>query len=1364
MPLDDEDEDDEGEENDGDEGPPFAALDVDHDGEDGEDDDDFPAGMLGGGIGLDLRSLRSLLSGNTSRPFRDMLTALQRSAHEPSMRLLHLQELAERLSVTTEDAFLGAFPMKGLVSELLWTLGGPEPEGHAVHMEDLDDEDLAAALAASRGGDDSEGEAKMYACRCLAYMIEALPESSQIMVRMGLIPLLIAQLHDITFIDLAEQVLQTLDKLAPSHATLIIREGGLLAALQYLDFFSAYVQRTAMSIVAQCATHSTPSMASHAQAIVPILQQVLGYADARLVESACRAVCAMTERFATDEKVLSAWLTPLLAPLLALLARGVGAVSNHLPTFSPPLYADLLRSLSLAATMSTALAHDMWEHGLLDTLYILLTGATDTSMHVPQRALLQNLAQRPPMQIEAALRLLRDVLPQLPVDGIFDARSYSEKAYQQKRRRAEREGCEMGELDASLDEAPVRRLSAAALKQQRATEARADAQRAWPHFFENYATLMLPVFLDVYTALGAEDARHKILEVVLALLWYADVSTLGTVLEPLPLASFLTSILGSHEQESYTEAALQAVELLLLRLPYAAPLLREGTAWEVEQLAKAEPPHYRAKLVYERWRVWPADTAFKEAQHIQASLARLAERLKSSDALAAMDDVAAMLPRTTSFELQRAGMMEALYVCATSPAHPCELEARREKMRSVLSVCRASLWTTLHENLNHLADMPVVSAGGVASLTKQVRLRLEADEATARRLPRHFSSFTVSIHAIVTTQALHDFLKPKLELVLSSQGKEGLSGMLAALAAASGTPANSSQPESEDNTNDDEDEDEATQESSSKSYAAAAQSPSSAWHLSFRVNDVPMPLNATVYHCIPQTTSDEAMPTITYTLVRGAAPPVPPVPSPPRMPRSPGYEVALPPSVPTSAPYARTLQLLGALRDLWDDQVSDDDLVNTRLTAKLNQQLQEPLILASEAMPAWVKELPHTHSFLFAFETRLQYLRRTSLGYARMLSQFKQSSADEVVQALAQVPRQKVRIARDNLLPSAVKVLDLYSRGSSILEIEYFDEVGSGMGPTLEFYALVSKALQRVEVGMWRHDSHTESEYVSSPHGLFPMVTEDKDVVRLFRTLGQLVAKSLVDARIIDVPFHPLFWRAVLGRRVPCTLATLGSVDPALETSLSSLLRMPTDEVAALSLEPCFPGTDCVLPGWDQNTPIDGANIKTYVDAVITMALQSGIEKQLDAFRDGIAYVLPLSALDVFQSKELVVLFGQSQEDWDEATLLRTVVPDHGFTSDSTHFKDLLAILASFSLEERRTFLQWLTGSPRLPVGGFTALQPPLTVVRRLPDAPLQPDDYLPSVMTCVNYLKLPCYSSREKMKERLWTAMHEGLTSFHLS
>ena len=46
----------------------------------------------------------------------------------------------------------------------------------------------------------------------------------------------------------------------------------------------------------------------------------------------------------------------------------------------------------------------------------------------------------------------------------------------------------------------------------------------------------------------------------------------------------------------------------------------------------------------------------------------------------------------------------------------------------------------------------------------------------------------------------------------------------------------------------------------------------------------------------------------------------------------------------------------------------------------------------------------------------------------------------------------------------------------------------------------------------------------------------------------------------------------------------------------------------------------------------------------------------------------------------------------------------------------------------------------------------------------VNPDDYLPSVMTFAHYLKLPDYSSKKIVKEKLRLAAAEGQYCFHLS
>jgi E3 ubiquitin-protein ligase TRIP12 len=67
-------------------------------------------------------------------------------------------------------------------------------------------------------------------------------------------------------------------------------------------------------------------------------------------------------------------------------------------------------------------------------------------------------------------------------------------------------------------------------------------------------------------------------------------------------------------------------------------------------------------------------------------------------------------------------------------------------------------------------------------------------------------------------------------------------------------------------------------------------------------------------------------------------------------------------------------------------------------------------------------------------------------------------------------------------------------------------------------------------------------------------------------------------------------------------------------------------------------------------------------------------------------------------------------------------------------------------------------------IPGFKNLTPMFTVVCKPSEPPYTSDDYLPSVMTCVNYLKMPDYSTIDILRQKLTVAMEEGQGAFHLS
>lgn len=78
-----------------------------------------------------------------------------------------------------------------------------------------------------------------------------------------------------------------------------------------------------------------------------------------------------------------------------------------------------------------------------------------------------------------------------------------------------------------------------------------------------------------------------------------------------------------------------------------------------------------------------------------------------------------------------------------------------------------------------------------------------------------------------------------------------------------------------------------------------------------------------------------------------------------------------------------------------------------------------------------------------------------------------------------------------------MKVFELYGSSSSVLEVEYFEEVGTGLGPTLEFYSLVSREFARRNLKLWRDaDASHPGIYVHHPKGLFPAPLSPDDSVK----------------------------------------------------------------------------------------------------------------------------------------------------------------------------------------------------------------------------------------------------------------------------
>ncbi|OAG38171.1 hypothetical protein AYO21_07631 [Fonsecaea monophora] len=619
------------------------------------------------------------------------------------------------------------------------------------------------------------------------------------------------------------------------------------------------------------------------------------------------------------------------------------------------------------------------------------------------------------------------------------------------------------------------------------------------------------------------------------------------------------------------------------------------------------------------------------------------------------------------------------------------------------------------------------------------------------------------------------------------------------------------------------------------SYAQALASIPQDWHIEFSIDGKIIPNNTTIYRAVHHNRDQPQLPasrsvwsgvhTVKFRKVRGP-PATPSNTSTWDESETRGSQNGLPASFSDHPVTSSILALLRILHELNAnlDELQDSigqletklypeslaSFINTKLTAKMNRQLEEPLIVASNCLPDWSEDLARSFPFLFPFETRHLFLQSTSFGYSRSMIRWQNSQSENDDRRdrrrddrpmLGRPQRQKVRISRHRILESAMKVMDMYGASPSVLEVEYFEEVGTGLGPTLEFYSTVSKEFCKKKLKMWReNDSGENEQFAFGKNGLFPipMSSEEsrseagKKLLLLFKTLGKFVARSMLDSRIIDIAFSPTFFKMGGASNVAPSIGLLRTVDQDLANSLSQLqhflkakagieldssltedektqaigdLTIRGAKVEDLMLDftlPGYPSIELIPDG--SNVSVTMKNVQQYVERVLDLSLGSGVRAQIEAFQTGFSQVFSYSSLRAFTPDELVMLFGRTDEDWSIETLMDSVKADHGYNMDSKSVKNLLQTMSELTLPQRRDFLQFVTGSPKLPIGGFKSLTPMFTVVCKPSEPPYTSDDYLPSVMTCVNYLKLPDYTSQAVLKERLFVAIREGQGAFHLS
>ncbi|TMW64992.1 hypothetical protein Poli38472_009159 [Pythium oligandrum] len=357
--------------------------------------------------------------------------------------------------------------------------------------------------------------------------------------------------------------------------------------------------------------------------------------------------------------------------------------------------------------------------------------------------------------------------------------------------------------------------------------------------------------------------------------------------------------------------------------------------------------------------------------------------------------------------------------------------------------------------------------------------------------------------------------------------------------------------------------------------------------------------------------------------------------------------------------------------------------------------------------------------------------------------------------------RIKLSVHRENILVESMEQLlgIQHEHLHYPLRIEFIGEVGIDAGGLQrEWFSILFEKLLDDSLGLFMNCHRNNQSVAINPNS----IDCTADHLLYFRGIGRLIGRALLEGSTMQARLCLPILKHFLG--VPITFSDLQYVDPEVYNSMKWIRE--NDNVDALDLT--FSVTEIrderplvidLLPN-GQDICVTDANKAEYLHLKLRYLMLDRYAEQLQALSQGLFEVIPQENLMVFDYQELeLVLCGLPEidlADWKRNTHISSSL------SDSPVVGWFWEVLGHLSEDERARFLQYSTGSSRVPVQGFKGLTSydgricPFSI-RPLPNQTRG----FPKVHTCFNRVELPQYATKMELEEAIYAILEMELNEF---
>ncbi|KAI9357936.1 hypothetical protein DFJ73DRAFT_173945 [Zopfochytrium polystomum] len=323
------------------------------------------------------------------------------------------------------------------------------------------------------------------------------------------------------------------------------------------------------------------------------------------------------------------------------------------------------------------------------------------------------------------------------------------------------------------------------------------------------------------------------------------------------------------------------------------------------------------------------------------------------------------------------------------------------------------------------------------------------------------------------------------------------------------------------------------------------------------------------------------------------------------------------------------------------------------------------------------------------------------------------------------------------------------------LNVRFHDEEGVDVGGvTREWFSALARQMFNPDYALFKPSAVDKVTY--QPNRASEV---NPDHLLYFRFVGRIIGKAIYDGRLLDCYFTRSFYKAML--EIPVDWKDMEAIDPEFHKSLAWMLNNDITDVMDLtfSTEVDDFGIKRIVELKPNGSKIEVTeeNKTEYVALITEQRLVKAIKQQIDAFLGGFHDIIPKNLIKIFNEQELELLISGlpdiDVDDWKNNTEY------HNYNPTSPQIQWFWRAVRSFSQEERAKLIQFATGTSKVPLEGFKALEGSGGSQKFNIHKDFSSKSRLPSAHTCFNQMDLPEYESYEQLRNSLLLAISEGGT-----